>query len=129
MGLGASTGPLQEDYAESPGPERLVQYFDKARMEITKPDAVDDLLWYVSNGLLVVELVTGRMQMGDASFVDQPAGRGPGRRRSDRHERPDLRDLRGAAERAGLGRRRADHVAGQSRGRDHAACDARLRTA
>jgi hypothetical protein len=69
-GQEAFTGPLQEDYAESPGGERLVQYFDKARMEITKPDAVDDGLWYVSNGLLVVELVTGRMQMGDASFVD-----------------------------------------------------------
>ena len=70
VGQEAFTGPLQEDYAESPGGERLVQYFDKARMEITKPDAVDDGLWYVSNGLLVIELVTGRMQMGDASFVD-----------------------------------------------------------
>src|SRR5687768_9654909 len=66
----AFTGPRYEPYAESPGGERLVQYYDKARMEITDPGAPDDDLWYVSNGLLVVELVTGRMQTGHAQFVD-----------------------------------------------------------
>ncbi len=57
-----------EPYAESPGGQRLVQYFDKSRMEITHPGAPDDGVWYVTNGLLVVELVTGRRQVGDATF-------------------------------------------------------------
>jgi hypothetical protein len=48
-----------------------VQYYDKARMEITQPGAVDDGVWYVTNGLLVVELVTGSMQVGDREFHDR----------------------------------------------------------
>jgi hypothetical protein len=63
-----------EPYAESPGGMRTVQYFDKSRMEITNPEAVDDGVWYVSNGLLVNELVAGRVQVGDDQFIDaQPA--------------------------------------------------------
>lgn len=50
------------------GGYRLVIYLDKTRMEITHPDAVDDGLWYVTNGLLVVELTTGRLQLGDDTF-------------------------------------------------------------
>ena len=46
-----------------------MQYFDKSRMEINDPDAVDDGLWYVTNGLLVVEMVDGRIQVGDDEFV------------------------------------------------------------
>ncbi len=42
--------------------KRLVQYFDKARMEQTNPQRA------VTNGLLTVELKTGRLQLGDASF-------------------------------------------------------------
>src|SRR4029079_16697010 len=42
------TPGLQESYVNSPGGKRLVQYFDKARMEITHPNAVDDGLWYVT---------------------------------------------------------------------------------
>ncbi|RIK46845.1 MAG: hypothetical protein DCC58_01840 [Chloroflexi bacterium] len=57
-----------EPYSDSPGGTRLVQYFDKARMEITHPDAVDDGLWYVTTGLLVVEMMTGQMQVGDSQF-------------------------------------------------------------
>jgi uncharacterized protein YkwD len=65
----ANTPVLEEPYAESPGGRRLVQYFDKSRMEITHPDAVDDGVWYVTNGLLVVELVSGRRQLGNDLFV------------------------------------------------------------
>ena len=57
-----------ESYAESPGEQRDVQYFDKARMEITNPDGDTNSIWYVTNGLLVVELMTGRMQTGDNAF-------------------------------------------------------------
>lgn len=64
-----------ESYAEAPDGERKVIYFDKSRMEITDPDANRDDPWYVSNGLLVVELMTGRLQMGHTRFENrEPAG-------------------------------------------------------
>ncbi len=47
---------------------RLVQYFDKARMEQTTPAGS------VTNGLLTVELLSGRVQIGDTQFEQrQPA--------------------------------------------------------
>ncbi len=61
---------LTEPYAESPGGERLVQYFDKSRMEVTQPGADPSSDWYVTNGLLVVELVSGRQQVGDDTFIE-----------------------------------------------------------
>jgi len=70
-------GPLQlahegqnEQYKEAPGGQRLVQYFDKARMELTNPST-----GVVTNGLLAVELISGRLQLGDATFQQgTPAG-------------------------------------------------------
>lgn len=69
------TGELREPYRQSPGGQRAVQYFDKARMEITQPDGDDpSSIWYVTNGLLVVELITGKLQVGDEQFEQrQPA--------------------------------------------------------
>jgi len=67
-GPDAYTDVLEEDYVESPGGQRQVQYFDKSRMEITYPGTDDQERWYVSNGLLVVELITGNMQLGDTEF-------------------------------------------------------------
>ncbi len=67
-GPSGNTGVIQEAYAESPGGMRAVQYFDKARMEITHQSAPDDGLWYVTTGLLAVELISGDMQMGDNLF-------------------------------------------------------------
>ena len=64
----ANTDVLQERYDDSPGGMRDVQYFDKSRMEINDPNAPNDGLWYVTNGLLVVELLTGNMQVGDSAF-------------------------------------------------------------
>ncbi|MEZ4570574.1 MAG: hypothetical protein R2849_09660 [Thermomicrobiales bacterium] len=70
----ANTDVLQEPYAEAPGGTRDVQYFDKSRMEITDPAGDDSSIWYVTNGLLVVELMTGNMQTGHATFQQrQPA--------------------------------------------------------
>jgi Tol biopolymer transport system component len=63
------TAALYEEYQESPGGMRLVQYFDKSRMEITHPSGDDDHLWHVTNGLLATELISGRMQTGDNRFV------------------------------------------------------------
>jgi hypothetical protein len=64
----AITDGLPEPYDESPDHTRTVQYFDKARMEITHPDGDPGNVWYVTNGLLPVELITGQMQLGDKRF-------------------------------------------------------------
>ncbi len=53
----------QEFYADAPGKQRLVQYFDKGRMELTDPASGT-----VTNGLLATELITGRIQVGDNTF-------------------------------------------------------------
>ncbi|MDQ2784636.1 MAG: hypothetical protein M3Y58_06500 [Chloroflexota bacterium] len=59
----------QEPYVEAPGGSRLVQYFDKARMELTNPNT-----GVVTNGLLANELITGDLQVGDNTFQQrQPA--------------------------------------------------------
>lgn len=63
------TDGLLEDYLESPNGRRLVQYFDKSRMEITQPDGDSGQIWYVTNGLLATELITGRLQVGDNHFL------------------------------------------------------------
>lgn len=57
-----------EDYAESPKGVRLVYYYDKSRMELTDPLDLRDDGWYVTNGLLVNELISGELQLGDAGF-------------------------------------------------------------
>jgi len=57
---------LMEQYREAPNSSRLVQYFDKARMEQTTASGP------VTNGLLTVELITGQRQVGDASFMASP---------------------------------------------------------
>lgn len=67
-------GPLEtaeagqeEPYAEAPGGRRLIQYFDKGRMELTNPAT-----GIVTNGLLAADLIRGRIQMGDAVFRYEP---------------------------------------------------------
>ncbi|CAN5661375.1 hypothetical protein BH23CHL2_BH23CHL2_20710 [soil metagenome] len=67
-GPDALTGPLNEPYTDAPGLFRTVQYFDKSRMEITYPADDPNSIWYVTNGLLAQELITGRMQFGDAAI-------------------------------------------------------------
>lgn len=66
---------LTEPYAEAPGGERTVQYFDKSRMEINDPTADPNGQWFVTNGLLPIEMMTGRMQLGNSRFEQ----RGPAR--------------------------------------------------
>lgn len=67
----------REEYAEAPGGSRLVQYWDKSRMEITNPGANRADLWFVTNGLLTKELISGRMQTGNAGFVDREPAEAP----------------------------------------------------
>ena len=54
----------QEEYKEATGGKRLVQYFDKGRMELTNGK--------VTNGLLASEIIKGQIQIGDATFRGQP---------------------------------------------------------
>ena len=66
-----------ETYTDAPdgSGKRLVQYFDKSRMEINDPKLAPTDKWYVTNGLLTVELISGRMQIGNSRFeTGQPAG-------------------------------------------------------
>jgi hypothetical protein len=50
----------QEPYKEASGGQRLVQYFDKGRMELTNGA--------VTNGLLATEIIKGQIQVGDSTF-------------------------------------------------------------
>ena len=50
-----------EPYAEAPDGQRQVWYLDKTRMEITHPDGNQDSDWYVTTGLLVKEMISGKM--------------------------------------------------------------------
>jgi hypothetical protein len=54
---------LKEPYNDAPDGKRPVQYFDKTRMELTNPATGN-----VTNGLLTIEMVTGRLQLGDVTF-------------------------------------------------------------
>ncbi|HET6260682.1 MAG TPA: hypothetical protein VFG99_00400, partial [Chloroflexia bacterium] len=67
----ANSQGLQEDYAEGAGGKRLVQYFDKSRMEINNLGGDPNSQFYVTNGLLAVELISGKMQVGNAAYTDR----------------------------------------------------------
>jgi hypothetical protein len=71
----AITGAITEPYLEAPGGYREVQYFDKTRMEINNPLSDPDSRWFVTNGLLAKELITGRVQVGHLSHVETEPSR------------------------------------------------------
>lgn len=58
-----------EMYAEGPAGQHLVSYFDKSRMEINDPHANRNTEWFVTNGLLVVDMISGRIQVGNNMFA------------------------------------------------------------
>ncbi len=63
-----SFGALEEPYKEAPNSSRLVQYFDKSRMELASdPLSLDTR--FVTNGLLTKELISGLVQTGDNSYI------------------------------------------------------------
>jgi hypothetical protein len=57
-----------EPWAQSPGGKHLVQYFDKSRMEVNDPNGDRSSQWFVTNGLLVVEMINGRIAIGENTF-------------------------------------------------------------
>lgn len=64
------TADCLEPYFKTSAGEREVQYFDKSRMEITDPLGDRDSDWYVTQGLLATEMITGQMQVGDNEFIN-----------------------------------------------------------
>lgn len=63
-----------ERYLDSPGQQRLVQYFDKGRMEINNPGGDATSPWFVTSGLIDRELISGRIQIGSNSYLNTGAG-------------------------------------------------------
>ncbi len=63
-----------EPYDEAPGGCRTVLYWDKSRMEITNPGGNQADKYFVTNGLLAKELVSGLQQYGNSRFVPSPLG-------------------------------------------------------
>ncbi len=59
---------MLEPYAEAPNGFRTVLYQEKSRMEITDPSSDASSIWYVTNGLATVELMTGNLQLGNNTF-------------------------------------------------------------
>ncbi len=55
---------------------RSILYWDKSRMEITDPTADKTSAFFVTNGLLTVELITGKLQLGDNTADAQQAIQG-----------------------------------------------------
>jgi hypothetical protein len=68
----AHTPLLVEEYAEGDGGVREVQYFDKSRMEMPTLGVADpgdeESPWFITQGLLATELMTGNLQLGDDTF-------------------------------------------------------------
>jgi hypothetical protein len=58
---------MDEAYHEGIEGHRRVQYWDKGRMEISNPNDDPSSPWYVSSGLLPLEMISGRIQTGDDS--------------------------------------------------------------
>ena len=61
---------MSEPYTDAPdgSGQHLVQYFDKSRMEINNPAGNPSDPFYVTNGLLTVELISGKLQLGNSTF-------------------------------------------------------------
>ncbi|TVR71395.1 MAG: ScyD/ScyE family protein [Sphaerobacteraceae bacterium] len=68
------TEGMMEPYLDSPGGERLVQYFDKSRMELNDPDSDDTSIWTVTQGLLALDMLRGQVQVGDNAFAPHSEG-------------------------------------------------------
>ncbi len=69
------TGVFEEPYVNAPDGHRSVLYHEKSRMEINDPAADPNSIWYVTNGLIALEMITGRLQLGNALWEQYaPAG-------------------------------------------------------
>jgi hypothetical protein len=67
-GPGAISDLIEEQYVEGEGGTRMVQYFEKSRMELPTDTVDKDSAWYITQGRLAYELMTGNIQLGDNDF-------------------------------------------------------------
>jgi hypothetical protein len=56
-----------------PNGVRTVYYFDKSRMEINDPQGDRTSPWFITNGLLVREMLAGQVQTGNTTTTPQAA--------------------------------------------------------
>lgn len=107
---------LNEPFAEGANGVRQVQYFDKARMEINDPRADRSSEWFVTTGLLVAEMVSGRQQVGQKRFVTMRAAEiavaGDGL--SGDPDAPTYTSFRTVSSIGGQGPNRAPNLVGQA---------------
>ncbi|HUG15748.1 MAG TPA: lamin tail domain-containing protein [Thermomicrobiales bacterium] len=66
-----TNGTQVEPYLEAPNNQRTVRYLEKSRME-DNSWRITDAPWDVTNGLLVIEMIEGRYQIGDDTFDEAP---------------------------------------------------------
>jgi hypothetical protein len=59
----------KEQYVEGQNGRRLVRYYDKSRMEVNNPNGDKKDPYYVTNGLLVTEMIAGEIQIGNSTFI------------------------------------------------------------
>jgi len=62
-----STHEPYKEAADGSG-ARLVQYFDKSRMELNNPSGDQNSPWFVTNGLLAYEMIAGLVQTGNSTY-------------------------------------------------------------
>ena len=61
-----------EPWLQAPGGQRLVQYFDKARMEINNSNGDRESDYFVTTGLLTIDMVRAQVQVGEHEFAAHP---------------------------------------------------------
>ncbi len=71
-GPGPFTAGIQEGFLRDAQSSRLVQYFDKGRIEINDPSGDPRNPWFVTSGLLTRDMIDGRVQIGNNDFVALP---------------------------------------------------------
>jgi hypothetical protein len=95
-GPGVISEPLTELYAEGIDGTHMVQYFDKSRMEINNRNGNRNDKFYVTNGLLATELISGNMQVGDHRWVTRWPANLPIASDIDDEDAPTYASFRGA---------------------------------
>jgi hypothetical protein len=68
-----ATARAVESDPGSPAGVRTMVYYDKARLDVSDPEADPDSVWYASGALLVQEMIAGRMQLGGGREALKPA--------------------------------------------------------
>ncbi|MGI8587512.1 MAG: cellulase family glycosylhydrolase [Chloroflexia bacterium] len=99
-----------EEFTGAPGGSRAVQYFDKGRMEVNHAVGDPNSQWAVSSGLLVVELVAGRVQTGPDGWVSRSPAEIPVAGDDANGDAPTYRSFRDLASLPGGPDRRAPDV-------------------